>query len=581
MTAAAATCGGPPPDVQPRDVAPHDAAIDAPVATLAYVFTLESEPDLAVRISVAATGSDSGFTVFAVDREWGGVTAGGDDLSDPRAQGADGRTLVVERPEPHRFRVLHPAREPITLSYRVALNTHQSDASPNINRRPLLTSSLFHGYGHLLLAHPEGGDASKPHHATITWEGFDAAGWKTVSSFGIGPAPRSVDGPLQDILASVWMAGDFVLEQRDIDGRPLWVAVAGREWTFQPADLADLAARIVRAEREFFVDPDHPYYLITLIPVGQAASGSRSLGGTGLTSSFSLAMLPDTSLGGDYGRAMNVPALLAHEMFHDWNGHTILPADPEPLCYWFTEGFTDFYTRRLLYRSGLITLDEYARSASGKLAELWTSDVREAPNERIHADFWKHDGVKRLPYARGDVVAMMVDHGIRQASGGTKNLDDLMRQLVGDARAGGGRLTVEDLLERIETWTGAEMAARVRRTIVDGALPEIEPATFAPCLELVESEIVPFELGLDFAASRAAGKIVGVVPGSPAARAGLQDGQQVGGWSVAFGDVSRPVTLTIVENGARRDVVYEPKGAPIMAPQFRIGVGLPPDCPEL
>src|SRR5262245_35363386 len=89
----AAACGGPSVSVPPAPAPEPDAA-------LAYKFTLEREPDVAVRVTVSATGSDSSSTVFAVEREWGGVTAGGDDLSDPRAVGADGRTLGVERPEP-------------------------------------------------------------------------------------------------------------------------------------------------------------------------------------------------------------------------------------------------------------------------------------------------------------------------------------------------------------------------------------------------------------------------------------------------------------------------------------------------
>src|SRR5262245_46718539 len=157
-----AACGGLPRDVSPGDGGARSASPTEPAGALAYRFALERQPELAVRIAVATTGSDSGFTVFAVSREWGGVTAGGDDLSDARAEGADGRALAVERPEPHRFRVVHKPREPITLSYRIAPNTHQANASPDVNRRPLMTSSLFHGYGHLLLAYPEGRDASQP-----------------------------------------------------------------------------------------------------------------------------------------------------------------------------------------------------------------------------------------------------------------------------------------------------------------------------------------------------------------------------------------------------------------------------------
>src|SRR5262249_11067794 len=202
------------------------------------------------------------------------------------------------------------------------------------------------------------------------------------------------------------------------------------------------------------------------------------LGGTGLTSSFALEMTPDTPLFGDFGQRLNIAGLLAHEMFHEWNGHTIVPLDPEELCYWFTEGFTDFYTRRLLYRNSFITTDEYVRGANKKLSDLWTSRVRNAPNVRIQADFWKDPAVKRLPYLRGDVVAMMLDAAIRERSNGKKSLDDLMRELVHEGRTAQARITPDNLLARFAQWAGDSTAARVRAIVVDGATPALAPSTF-------------------------------------------------------------------------------------------------------
>ena len=109
-------------------------------------------------------------------------------------------------------------------------------------------------------------------------------------------------------------------------------------------------------------------------------------------------MIPDTPRG-DPGAGMNVASLLAHEMFHRWNGHTIMAVDPEAVLL-VPEGFTDF--------AGVCctatAADRLCRAREQEVADLWTSEIRNAPNERIQADL-KSDGVKRLPYLRGDVVA--------------------------------------------------------------------------------------------------------------------------------------------------------------------------------
>ena len=543
-------------------------AVDAksrPDVDLAYRFTLVRSPAVAVQVALQCQGSDSSATWFGVSREWGGVDTGGDDLANAAASGPHGETLAVTHPEPHRWRVQHVPGTPICFTYEIPANTHQDDSSPNTNRRPLVNEHLFHMYGDLGLVGPVGLDEAERRRVSVTWSDFESAGWTVAGSFGVGTRTRAFSTTIGLLHSSVWIAGDVELVRRDIKGRPLWIAVQRAPWSFQATEFADMAHTIVRMERDFFDDYDYPFYLITVIPVGKAGSGSRSMGGAGLTNSFSLCMIPDTPLRGDFGQSLNVAGLLAHEMFHQWDGHTIMPLDPEERCYWFTEGFTDFYMRRLLYRNGLVSNDEFAASVNKKLADLWTSDVRNAPNERIHADFWKNDTVKRLPYLRGDVVAMIVDHGIRVGSNGKRSLDDLMRELVRDGKSHRGKVSTDFLLERFAQAAGPEVGAQVRSIVLEGTTPVLAPGTFAPCFTVREQEITPFELGFDAKRTREIREISGVLPGSAAARAGLKDGQKLGAMSVFYGDVNRPVVVTILDNGQRREIEYPPQGAPVRA----------------
>lgn len=539
-----------------------------PDADLAYRFTLVRSPATSVHVELQCQGSDSTATWFVVSREWGGVSTGGDDLANAAAWAPDGKPLAVTHPQPNRWRVQHAPRAWIRFTYEIPANAHQSDSSPDTNRRPLVNDHVFHMYGELGLVWPEGRDESVRRRVSVAWTDFDTAGWTVASSFGTGTRPHKFSATLAELHSSIWMAGELDLVRRDIKGRPLWVAVQRASWSFHRDELAELAHTIVRMEREFFADYDYPFYLITLIPVGEAGTGSRSLGGTGLTNSFSLCMIADTPLRGDFGQGMNVAALLAHEMFHQWDGQIIKPVDPEELCYWFTEGFTDFYMRRLLYRNGLVPDVDYAAHVNKKLSELWTSEVRNAPNARIQADFWKSDAVKRLPYVRGDVVAMIVDHGIRTHSNGNRSLDDLMRKLVRDGKSRRAKISTEYLLQQFEEYAGPEVAAQVRSIVLEGATPVLAAGTFAPCFGLEVRDITPFELGFDFAKTRETRVITGLVPGSAAAQAGLQEGQKVGAWSVVSGDISRPVVVTILENGARREIEYQARGAAVPVPQF-------------
>jgi predicted metalloprotease with PDZ domain len=550
------------------------------VATeLSYRIVLRQRVQPIVHIELSVVGGDSGATWFEVSREWGGVDAGGDDLTNAVAFGDDGSPLPVSHPAPHRWRVEHRSSAVVRFAYDIATNPHQEDSAPSVHRRPIVNDRLFHCYGELGLVRPGGSDPHQRRRVSVAWENFDSFGWGVASSFGVGDRPRTFLASLEQLRNSVWLAGDLDLVRREIRGRELWLAVQRAEWSFSLDAFTELAHRIVATERDFFHDFDTPFYLISLVPVGREDTRSRSMGGTGLTDSFSLCMLPDTPLRGDLGEGMDVAALLAHEMFHEWAGQTVRPAQPEQLCYWFTEGFTEYYTRRLLLRGGLISLEEFTRAVNRTLAELWTSSVRNAPNQRIESEFWTDAEVKRLPYLRGDVVAMLANRAVRVRSGGRRSLDDLMRQWVREARRGGGDVSTASLLAAIEAAAGGEAAAQLRSIVVDGTTPAIPADLFGACATIDTFEATPYVLGFDFARSRKEGAVVGVVDGSAAHHAGLRDGMKVVRWSVTFGDPTRPVLLTVEEGGARREIRYEPRGAAVPTPRVTVAdPGAPRDC---
>ena len=51
--------------------------------------------------------------------------------------------------------------------------------------------------------------------------------------------------------------------------------------------------------------------------------------------------------------------LFAHEHFHSWTGGKIRNNEQEELNYWWTEGFTEYYSRVLALRSGGLSIEEF------------------------------------------------------------------------------------------------------------------------------------------------------------------------------------------------------------------------------
>ena len=549
--------------------------------SLAFEFWLRTEPSLSIEVAVSTLGSPDGETIYEVSDAWGGVHAGGADLLPVFVGGAQGRKLEYERPQGHRIVVRHEPGEALIFRYRIPANEHQGESGPATFRRPIVNEHLFHTVGTLALFVPEHLDGDVERTLRFRWRNFHEQGWQVATSFGVAPEDGfiRVRETLDRARHALYVAGDDLrVHEIDVRGSPLVIALAGDRWEFEDAEFTDLASSIVAQERAFFDDFDRGYYLIGLIPVGPVLrEGGSSLGGTGLTNCFSLTLHPNAGLAPlptpRGPGVMGVAQLLAHEMFHEWNGLTVRRLDPEQLVYWFSEGFTNFYARRILFRGGWIDAAEYAASVNEAIEAYLGSPVRNEPNARILEDFWNDRSVKMLPYHRGDVVAMLLDRAIREASGGERSLDDLMRELVREALATGERIDTGHLLERFAHHTDAETAALVRGIVVDGETAPIRADLFAPCLERVEVECAPFELGFDFERSMEANEVLGVVADSAAWRAGLRDGQRLIGWSVRRGDTARDVVLTTVLDGAEVDLRYRPVGDPRRVPRFLVRDG--------
>lgn len=544
-------------------------------AELAYRFELSSPPGL-VEVQIVCLGAATGTTTLLLSEHWDGLRAIGREVRGLRAWGAGGRTLEVEHPRSHLWSVRHAPGERLRVVYRLVSPARELNLESPVHHHhlPIVGRERFHLIGNLGLLIPEHLWASEPIGIHVEWKGFGRAGWTVVSSHSVSQGGFLVHMNLEEFRHALFAAGRLRLIRRLVRGGEVVVSIQGEKWAFDAKDFADMAVRVVECERAFFDDHSDPFFLINLIPVGRAQAGLRAMSGTGLTGSFALFMAPGLRLQ-EREAALMVLHLLAHELFHHWNGATIVVDQPELLHYWFSEGFTNHYTRKLLLRGGLIDEEEFLRNLNETLARYTFSPVRDAPNRRILEGFWRDPDLHDLPYLRGDVVALLVDHRIRTRSKGRRSLDDLMRALLLRARRERRAVDNRELFELIAEYTSAGFAARVREIIVDGEPVQLSPGSYAPCMRLVTEQLGPFDLGFDFAGSRIQRRVQGVRRGSRAFRAGLRDGQKLMGWSVASGKFFQEVELVVRGRGGVKTITYLPQGAPRPVPQFRLDRWVP------
>ncbi|TDG34873.1 M61 family peptidase [Pedobacter changchengzhani] len=140
-------------------------------------------------------------------------------------------------------------------------------------------------------------------------------------------------------------------------------------------------------------------------------------------------------------------SLVAHEYSHLWNVKRLRPIALGPFDYdnenyttnlWIAEGFTSYYENKFLYRAGIYDLNEYLseitsslgtvvnsigakyQSAASSSFDAWIIGYR--PNENS-----KNNSISY--YSKGNVIGILMDLEIANATKGTKSLDDVMRAM--------------------------------------------------------------------------------------------------------------------------------------------------------
>lgn len=519
-----------------------------------------------IKIAVNFKGEKSGATKIQLPSEFGGQTelyksVRNLRLLTPSAQINDG-----EKPE---IKIVkHAPGAEIRLEYEIIQDwtgaPQAGGASQNTGGgyRPILQKDYFHILGSGAWILPDLPKDAKLQ-ISIVWKNLPA-NWTLANSFGANKARQNFSTDVESFASSVFVGGDFQLSERNIKGKPVFTASRGK-WNFTNDEFADLVEKIILVERDFWQDYDQSYFLVTLIPLA-GEPNSLSVGGTGLTDSFATFVTPNASL-------ENLKFLISHEYFHNWNSPKLGGLEePEQLLYWFSEGFTEYYTDLLLVRGGLADLEKHAAKYNEYLADYYLSPVRNESNQRVLQDFFKDYGVSKLPYRRGFFLATKWNKIIRQQSGGAKSLDDVMREIFRDAKTKKyGKLTKERIIKYLEKYAKHDFAGDIEKYVERGETIGDFAGALGECVETTEAKLGQFELGFDFYILMKENRIAKINQNSAAFDAGVRDGQKVFARSIYYQNPNEEVRLEIEDGGQRKKISYLPvTKEKVATPQFKV-----------
>lgn len=534
---------------------------------LRYVLRLLSEEDgLRFRINLRCRGDATGSMKLLLPDRWGGQSRLYEGVRNLRVSSLDAK--LSDTSEPHVKIITHRPHQTINIQYDLVQDWsgRPRGGDGTSYYRPVLQRDYFHWIGNAAWVRPDWNE-EEPLLVFLEWKRLPK-GWALGNSFGVNRRHQSFQATIEELRSAVFVGGDFRIAAIPIDGKPVYTALRG-SWQFSDAAFTEMVRRIIGVEREFWRDRDVPYYLITLLPL-EAPVGTTHTGGSGLTNSFAAFATKNAE--------QNLfERLIAHEHFHNWNSQKLgTLKEPEQLLYWFSEGFTDYYTNLLLLRGGLISLDEYLQQYNDVIHDYYLSPVRTQDNPSVLKSFWTDSDVQKLPYQRGFLLASNWNTLIRSATNDRHSLDDVMLDLLAAARQKKQELSAELINKHVSRYAGRDVMPDIQRYIEKGELITPDSNALGPHVELEMKEAQVFELGFDLETLRTKKVIAGVKENSAAYRAGLREGQiVVRRLPIEIGAPTKAVELTIKEGEGERTIRYYPASqSTIQMPAYRLRSGV-------
>ncbi len=373
--------------------------------------------------------------------------------------------------------------------------------------------------------------------ATLSIE--EPSGWRVSTSLEPNePGPYRV--PNYDILVDSPMEiGPHDVHRFEVAGKPHELVVHG-EGNFELNTMVEDTRRICETLVDFFGDLPSPRYLFILLLTANRGGGLEH-------ADSSVLAWPRHKFRPlkEYRKFLT---LVSHEYFHLWNVKRIRPevllefdysSETYTRLLWIFEGITSYFSELLPVRTGVYpvsfflellaehTVNESSRGGrvSHSLAESsfdsWIKLYRPTPdsyNSQVNY------------YEKGQLVAMLLDLHLREASSDQQNLDEVMRHLYREVYQRGRGVPEDGFADEVRAATGIDISGFLEEHVLNASQIDMDQGLAKLGLRLREKELEEGETGSWLGATvtpQGGNQLAQVCLNGPAHDAGLMAGDEI------------------------------------------------------
>jgi predicted metalloprotease with PDZ domain len=517
-------------------------------------YSFQRRDSASLLITVSFPGNKSGSTVLHLPDELWGQQMLYKAFTD--LQAISGGTSIVATDKPNVYLIKSAPGAKVILSYVL----HQGWAGPlqyPLYFRPVIRKDLFYFQAVAGLAYPDVPDSMHVH-CKISYKGFDKGDF-IGNSFFSNKSSDHFTVSLQDFLRSIYCGGSYRTKTVEADGHQITMAIAG-QFSFADEEAFSSVSTIIREERRFWHDAGSPNYFVSWL----ALDDRGTISGTSYYNSFSLFQSAHDKLSQDLLQT------ISHEYFHNWIGSALTSPEPGELYKWFTEGFTDYYSLKVLHTTGIISKRDFMASLNKDIREYYLSPAFRFENQELMGKFWEDRNLRLLGYRRGLTIAFMLDSRI--AGKGSASLDDLMHALF--QRSKPAMVFSNAVFDQLVLQYADDSTLSAIDSANSGKNELLTQALLANKIYKTDTITVTklFDIGFDDNASGQAKKIVGLKPGSNAEKAGLVENMAItGNFSIWYNNTEKPAGVEVIRDGKKEWIKYIPAATVnIPVPQISI-----------